>query len=491
MIQRSTPFFAAKATALARTLLAVTTFLTIHLAPSIGLALPLIVGAEIELTKPHFAKTKNFASLLEAQQSAEKREQLLLTNAVRELCATAGCKITEVDGKWGKMDDFRVQYADSWWFQISYDTGCLEILFKPSTLDEIEAHKQIINEHLFGVARSLGFTTDPLRSNHYNFDAESAFGESAEDFLRFFVDYNNHADLALGSLGSDRANAPPLSLQGEDQRNALQTVIDTLYAGAINSVFQAARMIQETVYTSTFMSGWFPTYYYQAIGMKKVTAVNWWTRNKRQPFEMRAIFAQADAETFIQIGRLLEARIRYLNEKKMPIIYTKTSRESFTPIELKTRFYMFVEESGLKFADYQNLLKIDDVRNAPLAAFLEPEKYVVESRILTLEDYWDLLPVSEYFREQFVKTLSHPEAIKHPEARRLFNRLENDLAKIQERLVNHSAEAGSRRNWFGKIVQSPSTNDRSLFQALSPLHQMIKPAFLALRCDHLFMKSSP
>ncbi len=75
-------------------------------------------------------------------------------------------------------------------------------------------------------------------------------------FLKFFVDYANHPDLALGSLGHDIRNGPPLSALGEEQRQALQTVINDLESGRLKTLADVARAIEERVYTRSYDESW-------------------------------------------------------------------------------------------------------------------------------------------------------------------------------------------------------------------------------------------
>ena len=40
-------------------------------------------------------------------------------------CPQLGCKVVKVEGKWDS--DYRIEYADGWYFTVSYDPRCVEI----------------------------------------------------------------------------------------------------------------------------------------------------------------------------------------------------------------------------------------------------------------------------------------------------------------------------------------------------------------------------
>ena len=387
------------------------------------------VGAEIEFRSELLLKKWTRISKDNFAKSTEKAEQMRLVRHMQTLCPSAKCRIEKVKSKWASEDDYRVIFSDGWWFQIGYDQSCIEINTKPSTLNELERVKTVFNRYLFGAARDLGFYTRTKDIHHYNIGVTSAFGESVESFLRFFVDFSNHPDLALGSLGKQLGNAPPLSILGDEQRNALQVVIDKFYQGAFKAITQLGVSIQNTVYSASFVKAWGMPWHFQALGLRAIARGD--LEFFDVPLEFRGVWAQQSAEHFILVGRLIEGRIHYLQRTQPPIIYTQSNRWSFTETELNTRFFLYVTESGLPYEKFKYLLR-QNVRRAEFAPFISRSAHL-EDRLSSLEQYWDLLPVSDGFREHVVHLLQ--ENSKHPRAMALRNRIDAELRATEELIV--------------------------------------------------------
>ncbi|MGE3260431.1 MAG: hypothetical protein AB7K68_01515 [Bacteriovoracia bacterium] len=346
------------------------------------------IGGEIELTNEAM-QSSGFSGKGNTSEIPEKKSQLKFVEELRKRCVLSKCAIKEVAGK--QIQEFRVTYPDGWWFQVSFDPGCVEILFKPSTLADLEAVRERIDKDIFAVGKAVGIGADKLDSAHFNVGLKSAFGDDAELFLRYFVDYANHYDLALGSLGHDTSNGPPLALLRPEQRDALQQVVEDFYSGKLKTVEDIAKEINKKVYTHTLEPGWL-NYHNQAMGLKG------FENPEAARFELRSIWAQDSAENLLQLGRLVKARINFLRTQKGRIVYLKGARDEFFLDELKARYLVYVEESGLKFKDYENLLP-DDVRSEPLPKFFR-ERGKGKKNIALPKEYEDLLQISPWVRER-------------------------------------------------------------------------------------------
>lgn len=432
------------------------------LSGSFAWAWPPTYGAEFELTSKKLAQSGGDFKSSNAKQSPERQEQLRFAEHLKEVCATAGCEVIPVHGKWSQ--DFKVKFSDNWYFKVSYDPGCVEITFKPSTLEVLEEKKALINEYIFKAGADIGLTVDTSSMAHFNMGIRSTFDDDGMEFLKFFVDYQNHADLALGSLGDDIYNAPPLAVLSEPQREALQDIVDEAKAGKLKTISEIASAIQTRVYTESYYKPWGGIAHYQAIGLKYVNRTNLTIDDA--PFELRSMWGQASAETFNKIARLMEARIQFLKQSPQPLIYNKTTRVSFSTMELQTRYFIYVEEAGLKFNDYKDLLG-NKARKGRLSPFVD-EKASTEKRLEAVKGYWDLILISPYARKTVLHILSLPGAQDSPAAAKIYKRLADDLAGL-----SGPQQVGAATNPAREILQ----------EFWQDLHNSAKAA---LSCESIF-----
>jgi hypothetical protein len=388
---------------------------------SVSRAWPPTYGAEFEFT---YKNTEWDADEMASPLALQIKERFF--KAITEECLKIKCVIHELRGKYGF--DYKITLPHGWWFVISHDPSVIEIKTKPSTMAELVHNKNNINHYIFEVARRAGFHVNHDDTAHFNFGVLSAFGEDLKLFLRFFVDYQNQTHLAIGSLGKDFENAPPLSVLKKEQRDALQKIVDEVETGQFQSLPVLSQAIIDRVYTHiydpSFISSRTSLRHYQSIGLKYIVPGNM-RRPFRdsieldallrffkldlstpidQPLELRAVWAQPNAETFIKVAELIEARIKYLSQQTGRIQYLASRRQQIKSMsELKTRFYVYVVESGLSYPRYNSLLPAQ-VRRTELAVFLR-EDLAIEKRLRSLNQYRDLLPLSEWFRSYAEKLI--------------------------------------------------------------------------------------
>lgn len=420
-------------------------------------AWPPTYGAEFEVLSPLLHDPNAIFDQSKASESNEKKEQMRFVELMRKRCESRGCKVIEVPGKWDT--DYRVEYKDGWYFKVSYDPGCVEITFKASTLDTLKSIAPRIDDSIFKTARDLDMKTPDWGINHFNMGIRSTFDDSGKEFLKFFVDYANHPDLALGGLGSDIMNAPPLSVLGEEQRQALQKIVEEVNAGKLQTIAEIARAIQNRVYTRSYNPAWGGANHYQAFGLKHVNKAD--LSKTDAPFEFRAMWSQNSAEAFMKIARLMEARVAFTKASTDPILYTASTRTAFVDEGIKTRFYIYVEEAGLKFADYGDLIRTS-ARSAPLSAFLIESAPIAE-KLESIRDYWDLTLTSPLARKLFVQILRSPEAQGLSLTKELHERLEKEWAAASAAKDAKSAAMLPILQNFSKAMQGKINSCQSVF----------------------------
>ncbi len=365
-------------------------------------AWPPTYGAEFEVTREELdvfdPRSEN------PTHTNVKTAQMEFVTHIRNRCLVSKCVVTEVKGKWDR--DYVVEYPDGWWFKVSYDPGCVEFTFKPSTLTLLKNKAALINDQIFKTAQDVGLTVDKTTTSHFNMGIRSAFGDDVKRFTRFYVDYTNHAHLALGSIGEDLSNAPTLSVLGPDQRQALQEIVSEVNSNKLKTLQEVIQAIQNRVYTKSYEKSWGGIKHYQAVGLKYAYKAD--LKETDKPMELRAVRIQESAEKFNMIAKLFEERIKYLATLTGPIVYTATNRTSFSLSELRTRFAIYVEETGLQYENFKELIT-EEIRAAEYEDFVRND-VSIERRISGIGSYLDLIPASSWVRERTIEILSHPLA---------------------------------------------------------------------------------
>lgn len=381
-------------------------------------AWPPTYGAEFELTKTSLRPSFNDEGAPDLTHENRMKDEM--AEYIRSvLCTNGRCSVEFVDGKWGL--DHKVKFSDGWWFKVSSDPGCVEVTFKPSTLEILENKRHIINEYIFSAGKSVGLKPTKTENTHFNMGIRSAFNDSGTDFLKFFVDYANHPDLALGSLGYDLYNAPTLSVMNQSQREALKEIVERNANGELMSISDIAREIEVKVYTHVYEPSWGGENHYQAVGLKYVNQTD--LNRQDAPMELRGVWSQTSAENFNLVAKLIQGRIQYLKRNPTPIVYHAPVQKEFSASELKTRFYIYVEEAGLKYENFESLLP-DSVRRATFEPILNP-KATYAQKLKDIESYWPDMTTSEWVRNRIIDILSDAKGKNHPV-------VENYLKKIQD-----------------------------------------------------------
>ena len=116
--------------------------------------------------------------------------------------------------------------------------------------------------------------------------------------------------------------------------------------------------------------------------------------------------------------KLVEGRIQYLKTSKLPIAYHPSNKTEASNTDLKTRFFVYVEETGMRYEDFESLVPAR-VRNAALAEFARPNARL-EDQLTSLMDYQDLISTSPWVQHRVVELLSRSDVREAPEAKAVF-----------------------------------------------------------------------
>lgn len=319
-------------------------------------------GAEFEFTN---LEMMDAPSTQESGLSDARLEDQMKTRFGERLRAKcADCKITEINGKWRSVE-VRVELPGGFWFKVSQDPGVVEIMTKPADRAELRANQKRLDDLIFATARELGLTAthpEQTMAGHFNFGLRAAFGDSAGLFLRYFVDYANHPFLALGGLGHDVFNAPPLAMLDEAQQRELERLIrDFEKKPKTWGVKDIGERILRDVYPrSVDPEVRHAGHHYQAFSVKRIRELQ---AKNDIPGELRAIYAQENMEAFILMAELFEARVRLLARAEGPIVYAPPGSVDYSDRSLVELTEKYVTEAGLDFERFRPLLRAD-LRNA-------------------------------------------------------------------------------------------------------------------------------
>lgn len=145
--------------------------------------------------------------------------------------------------------DYRVQYQDGFYYDITLDPAVVEIKVKPSTVDEFKRQADRIQTDIFDFAKNeLGLKPPKELGGHIHIGFESGFNGNLKHFRNFFVDLMNHQELWTLMKYKDFANAPPLAALPKSNILALELIIEDLDAGKINTIEDFAKRVRKEVY---------------------------------------------------------------------------------------------------------------------------------------------------------------------------------------------------------------------------------------------------
>ena len=193
-----------------------------------------------------------------------------------------------------------ITYSDGYWVKLEIDSWVVEVTGQPLTLAEYRTNAPRF-EQLFATARRLGLVPhERIGGGHVHLDRQS-FG-SPTVLRNFIVDYMNRPELALGGLGFDLMNAPPLAIAPRASIDAFTEGLAAFDAGTFD-LEAWFRHIRSRVYT--FASRRLP----EAAERAKYHALN---VSHPSTIEIRAIRPQQSYDELVSIIEQFERRVAEL-----------------------------------------------------------------------------------------------------------------------------------------------------------------------------------
>ncbi len=342
-------------------------------------------GTELTFTREDLRHAAHVDGDVIYPQSDENYEALhefkrLARKVLKGRKDVASVKLHEADDKWGH-DYLTVTYKDGFFFEVTLDPYCLEVMLKPTTREDLLAHEKIIQSDLFDLMATLDLI--PHRhegGGHLHMGAESSFGQDVLLFRNWIVDQANHSELALGAMEKDRDNAEALVNLSRAQREELARIIAEVDAKMIKT----PRKLATALYARVFFEGKPATgarimaaKYWQVNALRMAYLDTWDTldanerwkdyeawilydevEKKARTIENRALRSQMNARELMDDVTLFEKRLVFLKSLNRPIPLSQDFIDGKLPSlqQATQQFYQFVVQSGCDPKDYLSRL---------------------------------------------------------------------------------------------------------------------------------------
>jgi hypothetical protein len=414
--------------------------------PRLAFTDDILFGAEYELTNKEMLEHGTVSGFgMTAPTSPERKAADALFAAIMARCPD--CDVQTVRGKNG--DEKRIGF-DGWWFQISYDPSCVEILDLKSSLKVRRELATKINRVLFGAAFEdcKLFTDYETGAGHVNFSANTAFGTNVDLFLEYFADFSNHPQLSMGGLGEDYSNAPALAFLQDKKKQALVKILADARENKVRSVAEAAKRIQNEVYTWTTDNPPAAAYHYQAIGLKKLNDPSF--PEVDAPVELRAMYPQDSEDAFIRVGEIIERRIQFLKSQPRRLTYLDVSvpAEGFTYQDIVDNYYKYLTEMGLDWETYRTTMH-PEFKDFEPGDFVTGNIHWTASYAKSLLRFTPYLQTSKWVRDRVYHAFTDPRGSKTITARKT-------LSKLIDSIDPKGVYANTSYNLVRGILKDPS-----------------------------------
>jgi len=292
-------------------------------------------GPEWEFTTRQLYYSKDAEKLYELQKA--------FIDKLYYICLSRGdCSVERNNPK--SSDYGKVTYSDGWWFQVTLDMGTIEIISRPTTLSVFKKIKRRIDNHIFGVAQSLGLKTnsESFGGGHIHIGIESSgLGSDPVLFRNFIVDFFNHDEMASGILNDDDENALPFSRLPEEAKAYIRQSIKEFDDSPKSKEDLKALIENINLAYKEFTAG----DRYHALNLLHADTV-----------EIRSLRMQRNMDDFLKLLHLFQSRIDYLKTFEDKLIPLDELKANNKPANHLQRFHRYVTESKLKWGEYKTFL---------------------------------------------------------------------------------------------------------------------------------------
>lgn len=305
------------------------------------------------------------------------------------------------------------RWRERWWGSVSVrhaasgvttrvfphrDNRVLEIATEPLALPALRSAVPLLQEAVWDSCADVGLAPGTHEVNRWSMHINVSWpglasGRDGDLLLRFLADFNDHPELALGGLGGDIRNAPPLAILGERPQQALRRVIsECASVGGVHDAYDVARQIRTHVLRERFVYGSrIHNDFYHAL---HVCHVRRGAKPKRAyataspvRIEIRASYMAPSAAHMLSAVEIIAARLMLLSRAVGPISYRgagiqdppggRTFRvagvqDGVTPERVAECWMRYASESGIDVRLHAPYLVNPDVRQAALRMMPRP-----------------------------------------------------------------------------------------------------------------------
>ena len=310
--------------------------------------------------------------------SMKYRERYL--KIFREECPL--CKITETRESHGEMA-FHIEFPDGFYINSSLDAGALEWQTRPSTVQEIRSHTDLLQKNIFDRAKKAGLKMHmDATGGHVTF---SGFGNDSFWYGNYLKFRTRNTDLEWGYFAKDLYNAAPVSLWNPEQQLRYEKVhlehdqkwevfLKKLETSLKNNVSDAELMKvyknRDVFSVKQYSAKLWEIYSHPELASKLMgERSNEPKYVANRPFmeliENRAIRPQKNAQEMLKMAEFIESEAWYVKEMMNKNLQVQFLPNSFTPHSAKTAIRnsrKVVEGLGLDWNDYVRFSKKGNVK---------------------------------------------------------------------------------------------------------------------------------
>ncbi len=224
-----------------------------------------------------------------------------------------------------------------------------------------------IQRDIFQSAAEVGITPYAnVGGGHIHMGINSGFEGNPTLFRNFVADYANHSEFNFGVMDNDHDNGPVIQELNSKQRRQFKQLLADFDAGYIPTIAEFAERMEYEVYYKTNRF-WAPAYKYHALNVHRAFSEDF--RPSERTVEMRAHRAQQSAQEFVDLAKMYQARLDFLERQENKVI----PFQDVVPIARQSiinAYATYLQECGLDYEKYRPYLdealqSYDQTRSKP------------------------------------------------------------------------------------------------------------------------------
>jgi hypothetical protein len=260
------------------------------------------------------------------------------------------------------------------------DPQVVEISLDPLTINQLVQVLPLIQKYVFELAKQLDLVPGTSEVNRWSAHANFSWpglqnGTDVELFLRYFIDLENSGKIALGAMGGDSRNAPPLSYFSQTTQNRVKELIDLYYQEHFGNIFDLVTWISGNIYGERFV---FEGKRYHLLNFQNAAKENMsdsmrYNSRSARRIEQRCVYMPLSAEGMVSNYKIIAARLEYLSKQTSRIMYvpfsvsdktfrTRGVQGGFLASQIAESYFSYLAQANLDLRYHGRYLVNPDVR---------------------------------------------------------------------------------------------------------------------------------